>query len=206
MLNPNVSLNYIDDPYPFFFGGPLLADADLERLNADMPSRDLYRREIKEGLEHKKRYNMWRFALFEQNERTPKAAALPIAWSELLDDALSNELRAWLTRETKVKLDGLPMTVGLYGFADGDYTTMDSGKIEKALSVALYLNKEWAADDGGNLHLWRNKGPFETPARTFVPRGGHVVVGWWGTNTWHSIAPVRTGRSRIAMMIEYWKN
>lgn len=205
MLNTHVRLERIDDPFPFFFGGSLLSEQELQRLNAELPARELYTREIKVGSQYNKQYNMWRCGLFENGAKTAKAASLNLAWTELLDDALSTNLRNWLTGETDVSLDGLPVTVGLYVFENGDFTTIDSGKVEKALSVALYLNKEWAADDGGNLHLWRNKAPFEVPAWTFVPRGGHVVVGWWSSNTWHSVSPVRTGRSRIAMMIEYWK-
>ena len=102
-------------------------------------------------------------------------------------------------------LAGLRMTIGIYIFENGDFTTVDSGKVEKAISVALYLNREWAAEDGGNLHLWRVKSPYEPPARTFVPRGGHVAVASFGDGTWHNIAAVRNGRSRISMMIEFWR-
>jgi hypothetical protein len=205
LIKTDVSLTHIDDPFSFFSGGPLLSDADLARLNAELPARDLYKHEIKVGPEHKKQYNMWRGAVFENGERTAAAARLPAAWAELFEALLSDGWRRWLTRETAIDLTGLPVTVGLYIFENGEFTTVDNGKVEKALSVALYLNEAWAAEDGGNLHLWRSKDPYETPARTFVPRGGHVAVCRFGEASWHSIGAVRNGRSRVSMMIEYWR-
>ena len=199
-------LNRVDDPFTFFDGGPLLSAETLAELNATLPDHALYSREIKVGAEFPKNYNMWRYALYENGARTESAAALAPVWRTLLDEVLGPGLRDWLTAETGVALDGRRMTVGLYGFDGGDYTTIDHGKLEKALSMALYLNDVWAADWGGNLHLWRAKAASEPPARTYVPMGGLCVVAWWGAETWHSIGPVRTGCSRLAMMIEYWKD
>jgi hypothetical protein len=199
-------LHHIDDPFSFFHGGPLLSREDLERLNAELPARELYRHEIKVGAEHKKQYNMWRVAVFEQGAKTPTAARVPPAWAELIDELLADEWRAWLTRETGIELAGRPVTIGLYIFENGDFTSVDNGKLAKALSVALYLNTDWACEYGGNLHLWHDKGdPGQTPARTFVPLGGHVAVCRFGETSWHSIGAVRNGCSRVSMMIEYWQ-
>ena len=87
----NVTLRVFDDPFRFFHGGPLLSDTDLIRLNSELPERDLYRREIKVGLEHKKQYNMWRCEVFADHQKTAAAAQLPSAWSELLDSLIADE-------------------------------------------------------------------------------------------------------------------
>lgn len=199
-------LNHIDDPFSFYYGGPLISHEDLVRLNAELPRRELYRHEIKVGAEHKKQYNMWRVAVFEQGAKTATAAAVPPAWAALIDELLADSWREWLIRETGIELRGLPVTIGLYIFENGDFTSVDNGKLAKALSVALYLNDDWACEYGGNLHLWRAKGePADTPERTIVPLGGHVSVCRFGEASWHSIGAVRNGSSRVSMMIEYWQ-
>jgi len=199
------SLNHIDDPFSFFFGGPIIGPRDLQRLNDELPARELYRREIKVGAEHKKQYNMSRVAVFEHGAKTETAAALPPAWAELLDELLSASWRQWLTDETGIDLTDRPVTIGLYIFENGDFTSVDNGKLAKALSVALYLNEEWACEYGGNLEIWNAKAePGQTPARIFVPLGGNVSVCRFREHSWHSIGAVRNGRSRVSMMIEYW--
>ncbi len=206
MIRPR-PLDHIDDPFSFYFGGPIIAHEDLVRLNSELPARELYRHEIKVGEEHKKQYNMWRVAVFEQGGRTKAAERLPAAWVELLDELLANPFRQWLTNETGIDLAGKPVTVGLYIFENGDFTSVDNGKLAKALSVALYLNEDWVCEYGGNLDLWQSKGERgQTPARTFVPLGGNVCVCQFRETSWHSISAVRNGRSRVSMMIEYWRD
>jgi len=200
-------LDHIDDPFSFYYGGPLLSREDLERLNADLPTRELYRHEVKVGTEHKKQYNMSRVAVFEQGAKTKTAARVPAAWAQLIDELLADKFRQWLTKETGIKLADLPVTIGLYIFENGDFTSVDNGKLAKALSVALYLNDDWACEYGGNLHLWHAKdGAAQIPAQTFVPLGGHVSVCRFGETSWHSIGAVRNGSSRVSMMIECWQD
>jgi SM-20-related protein len=200
-------LNQIQDPFQFFFGGPIIGAQDLIRLNAELPARELYRREIKVGPEHKKQYNMSRVGIFEQGVKTETAAHLPAAWAELLDELLSAGWREWLTNETGIELTDKPVTIGLYIFENGDFTSVDNGKLAKALSVALYLNDEWSCEYGGNLEVWRTKDePGQTPAQIFVPLGGNVSVCRFGESSWHSIGAVRNGCSRVSMMIEYWQD
>lgn len=198
-------LEHIDDPFSFFFGSRIIGPEDLARLNSELPARELYRREIKVGAEHKKEYNMWRVGVFEQGAKAQTADHLPSAWAKLLDELLSASWRQWLTSNTNVELAGKPVTIGLYIFENGDFTSVDNGNIAKALSVALYLNDQWECEYGGNLELWRGKTePGQTPARIFVPLGGNVSVCRFTETTWHSIGAVRNGRARVSMMIEYW--
>lgn len=143
-IDTHAELHRVEDPYVYFTADGVISPENLKLLNAVIPDRTLFRREIKEGSHHRKEYNMWRCEPAVDSQRTAVADQLPPTWSDLAEDALSTEFRSWLTRGTGVDVRSVPVTVGLYMFGDGDYTTVDTGKLEKALSFGLYLNEHWA--------------------------------------------------------------
>lgn len=206
MINTDIRLERRNDPFTHYTASGLLSPADLGRLNAELPARELFRREIKVGQQHRKQYNMWRFAVYEDGTRTEAARRLPAKWTELLDSVLADQFRLWLAKELDTSLDGLPLTVGVYLFGDGDYTTVDNGKQNKAVSFALHLNDHWLPEYGGASQHWSGKQAAE-PVSVVYPFGGHCSILQPGPETWHNIGSVDTGgrRERVTMMIEFWQ-
>jgi len=65
----------------------------------------------------------------------------------------------------------------------------------RTLTAIVYLNQDWADDDGGMLHFWPD--PAGTgEAITIPPRGGTLVT-FLSDRFWHEVAPAR--RQRLAL-------
>ena len=208
MINTAAPLRRIDTPYRYFTADDVVSAADLAVLNANIPDLSLYERCIKEGSQHRKEYHMWRCEPGQDSKRTAVADQLPTPWSQLVDDALSDEFRQWLTDGTGVDVRSVRTTVGLYVFADGDYTTIDTGKLEKALSFGLYLNQQWRPEYGGAFQAFTRKAADTEPHHALVPLGGRCVTMTPTESTWHRIERVDTGGavSRLLMMVEFWRD
>ncbi|HET8662491.1 MAG TPA: 2OG-Fe(II) oxygenase [Micromonosporaceae bacterium] len=207
MFDTNVKLERFDEPYLYYVGDGLLSTQDLARLNDTLPNRALYQREIKRGSQHRKEYNMWRCEPAVHSTRTPVAGRLPDAWAQLVDGALSAEFRSWLSEGTQVDLSPCPVTVGLYVFEDGDFTTIDTGKMAKAQSFGIYLNRHWSPQYGGAFQVFTRKDPDIAPFREIVPIGGRCITMAPSESSWHRIQTVDTGGEveRLLMMVEFWR-
>lgn len=206
MINVTAKLRPIETPYLHYSGDGLLSAADLARLNSAVPDRDVFDRLIKEGSEHRKQYHMWRCEPGSNSKRTPVADRLTEPWSRLVDSALSDEFRGWVSEQVKLDLSRCPVTVGLYIFGDGDYTTNDTGKLEKSLTFALYLNEHWEESYGGKFQTFTSKESTE-PVTELVPIGGRCVCMTPGESTFHRIQAVDSGgkTERLLMMVEFWR-
>ncbi|MDS0139276.1 MULTISPECIES: 2OG-Fe(II) oxygenase [unclassified Amycolatopsis] len=207
MINTGISLERFDKPFLHYLGEGLVSPEDISALNAVLPDREIYSREIKTGSEHRKEYRMWRSEVALESVRAPVADRLAPPWSKLVDSVLSSDFRHWLSENVKIDLAPCPQTVGLYVFEDGDYTTIDTGKEEKALTFALYLNEFWEEGFGGNYQLYSAKEPAASPDRQIVPIGGRCTTMTPGPSTWHRIQQVDSGgrADRLVMMLEFWR-
>ncbi|EPH46691.1 2OG-Fe(II) oxygenase [Streptomyces aurantiacus] len=208
MINSEAVLQRLDEPYVYYTADDVVSPHDLRRLNAETPDLAIFDRRVKRGSEHRKEYNMWRCEPAENGRRTQAADKLPAAWSELVDSTLSTEFREWLTAGTGVDVRTVRTTVGLYVFEDGDFTGIDSGKLEKALSFGLYLNEDWQRSYGGAFQVFTHKAPDAEPVRSLVPIGGRCVTMTPTESTWHRIERVDTGGrvSRLLLMVEFWRD
>jgi hypothetical protein len=208
MIETAARLKRVDDPYTYFTADGVIPPEGLAVLNKDVPRLDLYSREIKVGEQHRKQYNMWRCEPALDSKRTGVADELPVPWSELVDEVLSDRFRRWLSEGTGVDVTASRTTVGLYVFGDGDYTTVDTGKVEKALSFGLYLNTTWLREYGGAFQIFDRKAPDAEPVRDVVPIGGRCITMTPTTSTWHRIEGVDTGGevSRLLLMAEFWRD
>lgn len=208
MINTSVGLRRVDEPYTYYTADDVISPPDLKLLNATVPDRSLYERCVKVGAQHRKQYHMWRCEPGQDSRRTSVADRLPPAWSNLVDAALSAEFRAWLTDATGADVRTVRSTVGLYVFADGDYTTIDTGKLAKALSFGLYLNEYWEREYGGAFQVFTAKTPDAVPDHELVPIGGRCVTMVPTTSTWHRIERVETGErvARLLLMVEFWRD
>lgn len=206
MINSKAVFEHFDAPYPHYRVSGLLSPADLRRLNADLPPWRLFRREIKEGPGHTKTYRMWLMDLYDHDGRAPGTAELPAPWSELLDDLLSEEFAALVRDGLGIDVSELALTLGIYRYEDGDYTSVSTGKATKVIHWAFYLNESWTPEEGGAMHLW-TANDAEEPAVSIVPVGGTTAVMFPSEVTWHNIGKITTGstKDRINIMIEYWK-
>jgi len=207
VINTEAVFERFEHPYPYSLVSGLLSAEDLSRLNAELPPWDLFRRLVKEGPEYDKHYRMWLMDLYDEQGRAAGTEKLPPAWAELLDDLLSPQFAAALERGLGVDLAGLGLTLGIYRYIDGDYTTVSVGKSTKVVHFAFYLNDSWTDVEGGHMHLWTAKDAME-PAVSIVPVGGTAAVMSPSEVTWHNIGKITTGtaKDRINIMVEYWKN
>lgn len=208
MINTNVPLRRIETPYVYFTADDVVSTPDLKRLNATVPDLSLFERCIKKGSQHRKEYRMWRAEAGQDSRPVEVADQLPDAWSELVEDALSAEFRTWLSESTGADVRTVRSTVGLYVFADGDYTTLDTGKQTKALSFGLYLNETWREEYGGAFQVFAAKTPTEAPHHELMPVGGRCVTMVPADTTWHRIEQVHTDDkvARLLMMVEFWRD
>lgn len=206
MLNTNRALSEITRPYTYYVGEDLVSSTNLEVLNKEFPALEMYSREIKEGSQYRKQYNMWRLEVAKKSLEIESKMPLPSAWEELVTDVLSQHFREWLGDNIKVDLTDLDCTVGLYQFGDGDYTTVDTGKLEKMASFGLYLNEQWEETYGGAFEVFMQQDDTE-PLASIVPFGGRCVAMQPTNNTWHRIAAVDTGGAvpRQLLMAEFWR-
>lgn len=206
MISTDISLTMHHEPFEFYVGDGLLDASQLADLNANLPDRSIYSREIKKGTEHRKQYRMWRCEPGLNGQRTHVADQLTSVWSDLVDSALSNEFRGWLSECVKIDLSICPLSAGLYVFQDGDYTTTDTGKLEKALTMGFYLNEHWSESFGGRFQTFEDKNS-PAPTSELLPIGGRCVA-WTPTqSSWHRIQTIDTGGSveRLLMMLEFWR-
>lgn len=206
MIDTSVSLVKHEEPYPHYTGTGILSVETVKELNATPPERRLYKREIKSGSQYRKEYTMWRCEPVLNGLRTPVADALPPVWSNLIDGVRSVEFRSWLSTEMGLDLTPCPLTCGLYILEDGDFTTTDTGKAEKLVSFALYLNEVWEPSWGGQYQMFTGKAETK-PVREIVPVGGTCVARTPSKANWHRIQPVNTGgrAARNMMMVEFWR-
>ena len=63
----------------------------------------------------------------------------------------------------------------------------------RALTVILYLNEDWQADDGGLLRFWPEP---EAAPLDIVPSGG-TLVAFLSDRFWHEVLPA--GRQRLSL-------
>lgn len=206
MINPDAVFERYSKPYPYFLVSDLLSAEDLAWLNAELPPWDLFRRLVKEGPGHDKHYRMWLMDLYDDNGRAPGAEKLPEAWARLLDDLLSPQFTAMLEGGLGLDLNGLGLTLGIYRYVDGDYTSVSVGKSTKVVHFAFYLNESWTDEEGGHMHLWSAKDAAD-PTESIVPVGGTAAVMSPSDVTWHNIGEITTGsaKDRINIMVEYWR-
>ncbi len=206
MINKIAEFRRHGSPFTHHTMESVIAPADLARLTARPPARELYRRLVKEGPRHVKNYRVWLLVLFEHGERTAAARHLPPAWAELLDSLLSPDLATWASDGLDRDLTTFPMTVGLFRYGDGDHQTVGTGKASKAVHWVLHVSDGWSPGFGGELHLWR-AGDDTVPARSIPPLGGTSVLFTPHDATWHSIGEVTSGSryERLTIVLEYWQ-
>jgi len=208
MIDTEITLERFETPFLHHLGDGVIPAADIAELNATVPDRSLYRREIKSGSQHRKEYRMWRCEVAAEGTRNATADKLPAAWSKLVDSVLAADFRGWLSSNTGVDVTSSRMTVGLYVLEDGDFTTTDYGKTEKLLTSALYLNESWRPEYGGNYQLFTHKSPDLAPAKEIAPVGGRCTAMTPTETSWHRIQTVTTGGAvdRMMMMLEFWRS
>jgi hypothetical protein len=206
VINFKAAFERHEAPFVHYTVKDVISQEDLRRLNAEVPALDLFRREVKEGAQYRKNYNMWLFDLFKDGVLADRVDEMPAAWRELLEALLSPDFAVWATEGLGTDVSILPLTMGLYRYSDRDYTTADTAKLEKALHWALYLNEDWTAEDGGGLNLWSAKDD-EQPATTIIPTGGTMALFAPHAGTWHNIGTITSGgqKERLTIMLEYWK-
>lgn len=114
-------------------------------------------------------------------------------------------LRRAMNRHLYLGLMTLESQFALYppGTFYGRHLDRHRDSDERVLSCVLYLNENWAADDGGHLRLYLPEGEGgETPCHV-SPDGGRLVV-FLSDRVPHEVLPARRERLSIASWFRGW--
>jgi SM-20-related protein len=128
-----------------------------------------------------------------------------IAWIESADSGAAGQ---WLEFSAQLQHHlNRALMLGLFSFeshfahyAPGAFykTHVDAfkGQANRVLSVVLYLNLEWSADDGGEMVLYSDQDP-QCVLETIQPLGGTLAV-FLSEDFPHEVLPTRRDRYSIA--------
>jgi len=131
--------------------------------------------------------------------------SLPIAWIESADSGAAGQ---WLQFSAQLQHHlNRALMLGLFSFeshfahyAPGAFykTHVDAfkGQANRVLSVVLYLNLEWSANDGGEMVLYSDQDP-QCVLETIQPLGGTLAV-FLSEDFPHEVLPTRRDRYSIA--------
>jgi SM-20-related protein len=147
----------------------------------------------------------FRAARVGRAERATRAAGVrgdAILWLEPDDAepavgaalAALHALRATLNRELYLGLDALEAHFAVYppGASYGVHVDRFRDDDARAVSVVLYLNDAWTAEDGGALRLYLERAG-EPPYRDVIPGGGTLAV-FLAERFAHEVLPARRAR------------
>lgn len=97
------------------------------------------------------------------------ATATFLDWTEQLRTQLNRELFAGL-RSSEFHFARYPKG---HGYAK--HMDQHKGQAHRSISLVLYLNEDWSAEDGGELCLYERQDDTREMAR-ILPRGGRIVL------------------------------
>lgn len=107
-------------------------------------------------------------------------------------------LRATLNRELYLGLEALEAHFAVYppGASYGVHVDRFRDDDARVVSVVLYLNDAWTAEDGGALRLYLGRAG-EAPYRDVAPAGGTLAV-FLADRFAHEVLPARRARYSLA--------
>ena len=106
-----------------------------------------------------------------------------------------DDLRRTLNRELFLGLFDAELHYALYPPGTGYQRHLDRFRDDdkRTLTVILYLNEDWRAEDGGQLRFWPNE---HTAPLEIVPQGG-TLVAFLSERHWHEVLPARRERRSL---------
>ncbi|MEU7060485.1 2OG-Fe(II) oxygenase [Streptomyces sp. NPDC046197] len=190
-------------PFQLFRGRDLLGADQLEQLLSTMPTADIAKIAI-EDPRHEKQYRMNLVDLVVLEKDAPVFPRLSAIWRDLVEDLRGAEFTTWLEEATGIKLAGLQRSIGLYTHRNGDYLSVHKDKPTKAITVILYLNRDWPVEAGGQFQIFES--PRSGPAEEINPVGGQLLAFPPTDKSWHAVSRIEhpDGTERITVQIEYW--
>ncbi|MAN45691.1 MAG: 2OG-Fe(II) oxygenase [Alphaproteobacteria bacterium] len=125
------------------------------------------------------------------NDSSPAQLAFS-DWAEHLREALNRSLLLGL-----FEFEACYAVYPEGGFYDRHLDSFEGAK-NRIVSLVVYLNDEWSAEDGGALVVWpEGASEDDTPVATLVPEGGGVVLMLSETIP-HAVQPTAKQRYGIA--------
>ncbi|MEX3099500.1 MULTISPECIES: 2OG-Fe(II) oxygenase [unclassified Streptomyces] len=203
VLTLDSALEERTQPFQLFRGRDLLDDGQLEQLLATMPTADVAKIAV-EDPKHEKQYRMNLVDLVVLEQDAPVFPRLPEIWRDLVEDLRGPEFTAWLEKSTGIALAGLQRSIGLYTHRNGDYLSVHKDKPTKAITVILYLNRDWPIEAGGQFQIFAS--PKAGPTEEISPVGGQLLAFPPTDRSWHAVSKIEhpQGTERITVQIEYW--
>ena len=118
---------------------------------------------------------------------------VPVTGVEIELLAMFENLRIALNRELQLGVQELECHYAIYPVGAGYQRHCDRSPrgAERVVTVVLYLNEGWEADDGGQLRLYAAAGPAE-----IAPRAG-ALVAFLSERFEHEVRPTR--RERVSL-------
>ncbi|MET8975182.1 2OG-Fe(II) oxygenase [Streptomyces sp. NPDC004539] len=203
VLSLDSTLEERTQPFQLFRGRDLLDGDQLEQLLATMPTADVAKIAV-EDPKHEKQYRMNLVDLVVLEKDAPVYERLPEIWRDLVEDLRGAEFTAWLEAATGIELAGLERSIGLYTHRNGDYLSVHKDKPTKAITVILYLNRDWPVEAGGQFQIFDS--PRSSPTEEISPVGGQLLAFPPTDKSWHAVSKIEhpEGTERITVQIEYW--
>jgi len=118
------------------------------------------------------------------------------AFSQLIDDIRSPELRELLGSKLNVDLSDMPLMITVRGQCQRKDGRIHTDSTDKVVTCLLYLNEPWK-QDSGRLRLLRNGHDLDDMIAEVPPDAGTLVAFKRSDNSWHGHYPYEGPRRYI---------
>jgi Rps23 Pro-64 3,4-dihydroxylase Tpa1-like proline 4-hydroxylase len=190
-------------PYDWAFANQLFSAKDSRSLVATYP-RDHFK--TVKGYDGEKGYEYEARAIIQLGSSvTPFFNDLSEVWRRFVQDLLSPDYRAGLSRLTGLDLMSVPMEAYVCHFGPGAWLGPHLDLKTKILTHVFYFNESWQPADGGCLNILQSSNMSDSIAE-ISPVVGNSSVLVRSNNSWHSVSKVVDGcrTSRRSMNVIFY--
>jgi hypothetical protein len=145
----------------------------------------------------------YRFATARLDDARPEA--LPSdEWRRVTEAICGPQYRAALSKLTGVELDGMPHTLSVWEYRNGDWLAPHLDKPEKAVTQIFYFTDAWRDGDGGRLLILADE-QASSVRHALPPALGSSAVLVRSEDSWHAVeAPTRPTAPRRSLTLTFW--
>jgi SM-20-related protein len=160
------------EPYDHFLGSSFLRADALEDLRKDFPAID------------------------KPGYLTVDEVSLNGRFKALLDELEGPELTEALSRKFGRNLHPHPRLTTIMRKSQAKYGAIHTDGASKVMTMLVYMNDNWNADEGGQLRVLYDEKHYEPYAAEIVPKMGNVFAFLRSDKSWHGHRPF-TGERKV---------
>ena len=191
------------DPYDWASIGELFPARDAAALAASFP-RDHYK--TMDGYDGEKGWVYEVRSLIPMGKSEPAfGESLTPAWRHLVEDLVSPEYRAAMSRLVGLDLTGAWIEGNLFHYGPNAWMGPHVDLKIKIVTHVLYFNDEWNEADGGCVSILRSS-EMSDVAATIPPVVGNSFVLVRSDRSWHAVPRIAPGcrKSRRALVLTFY--